>query len=445
MFGPSQLTAHSHTQVATTGRALGWAFVVVAGLVFLLRGPARTLRSGDDFAPAYAAARTWLLGENPYDGATLTRVLFAAGRGSDQHSRGSEGGALYAPATFVILAPFALLSWQAARATFLLASCVLFVWHLKPILRLAALSLRDTEGVWLLGGVLALAPYHTGIALGQTAIPCVALLVLGIDAIQQGDDRRGGVMLAFATLLKPQLAAPFILYLFLRHRPRPAATALGIGVAAMIVGVAWLSLHQVPWLEGWIAAARDVSAFGPEHDPVGPFSPQMLELRPLIAALTGMPWVGALGFALAAAGGVVLYVWGRSLSKRRDLLLMSAVAVLTLLAVYHRFYDAAILCLPLAWAASTYAHEMSLRRVAIAAAACCAIFFAPGAWMFQRLVNDGTVSAERAHSFFWNVILLRHQNWALVALFAALWTAISKSRREDEHQTTSSVAVAGAP
>jgi hypothetical protein len=369
------------------------------------------------------------VGENPYDGAALTRVLFAAGRGNDQHARGSEGGALYAPATFVVLAPFALLSWQAARAAFLLVSLVLFVWHLKPILRLGALSLRDTEGVWMLGGVLALAPYHTGIALGQVAIPCVALLVLGIDAIQHDHDWRGGALLALATLVKPQLAAPFILYFFLRHRPRAAGIALGICAAAMIVGVAWLSLHQVPWLAGWMAATRDISASGLEHDPAGPFSPQMLELRPLIVALTGIRSVGALGLALASAGGVVVYVWGRSLSERRDLLLLSAVAVLTLLAVYHRFYDAAILCLPLAWSASTYAHEASLRRVAIGAAACCAVFFVPGAWMLQRLVNAGTISTQTAQSFWWNVIVIRHQNWALVALLVCLMIAIRRYRR----------------
>jgi hypothetical protein len=415
--------------VTLTARPLAWAFVAAAAATFVLRGPARTLRSGDDFAPPYAASRAWLSGENPYDGAALTRVLFAAGRGTDERGRGSEGGALYAPATLVVLAPFALLSWHAARAAFLIVSVTLFVWHLKPILRLGALSLRDTEGVWLLGGVLALAPYHTGIALGQIAIPCVALLVLGIDAIQHDHDRRGGALLALATLLKPQLAAPFILYFFLRHRPRAAAIAVGICAVAMIVGIAWLSVHQVPWLTGWIAATRDISASGLEHDPAGPFSAQMVELRPLITALTGIRSPGVLGFALAGGGGVVVYVWGRSLSERRDLLLLSAVSVLTLLAVYHRFYDAAVLCLPITWAASTYAHEASLRRVAIGAAACCAVFFAPGAWMMQRLVNGGTVSTETAQSFWWNVILIRHQNWALVALLVCLVIAIRRCRR----------------
>jgi hypothetical protein len=155
----------------------------------------------------------------------------------------------------------------------------------------------------------------------------------------------------------------------------------------------------------------------------------MLELRPLIVALTGIRSPGVLGFALAAAGGVVLYLWGRLLSERRDLLISSAVAVLTLLAVYHRFYDAAILCLALAWAASTYAHEPSLRRVAVGAAACCAVFFVPGAWMLQRLVNDGKISTQAAQSFWWNVIVIRHQNWALVALFVCLMIAIRRYRR----------------
>lgn len=415
----------------TTRRVLAWGFLTVASIVFILRGPMRTTHSGDDLAPPYAAARTWLLGQNPYDCAALSHVLFSSGRETDEHGRRIEGGALYPPSTFVVLAPFALLSWPAARFAFLVVCTVLFTWHLKPIFRLAGASMRDEQGVWLLGGVLALSPYHTGIALAQLAIPCVAFLVMAIDGIERDHEVRGGVLLALATLFKPQLAAPFILYYFLRRHTRAALVALVICVVAAIVGVAWLTINRVPWLASWTATTREVATAGIEHDPGGPFSAQLLELRPLITALTGTRSSGLIGFVIAALAGLWVYLRGRSLSARRDLLLASAVAVLTLLAVYHRFYDAAILCLPLAWAASTYRYEPALRRIALGAAACCAVFFAPGAWMMQRLVNAGTISQETAHSFVWNVILIRNQNWALVALLALLARSIHRCRKLD--------------
>jgi hypothetical protein len=414
--------------VTTTSRWLAWGFVAIAAVVFVLRGPARTVRSGDDFAPPYGAARAWLFGENPYDNASLSRVLLAAGRETDAAGKPAFNPSLYPPSTLVVLAPFALLSWPAARVAFLIVCVLLFAWHLKPLFRVAGLSLRDDIGVWLLGGVLALAPYHTGIALSQVAIPCVALLVIAIDRIQRGQETSGGNYLALATLFKPQLAAPFILYYFLRRHTRAALVALAICVVAAIVGVAWLTINHVPWMASWSAATKAVATAGIEHDPAGPFSAQLLELRPLITALSGIRSSGTIGLVIAALAGLGVYVWGRSLSERRDLLLLSAVAVLTILAVYHRFYDAAILSLPLAWAASTYTYEPPLRRVALGAAICCAVFFAPGAWMMQRLVNDGTVSADVANSFIWNAILIRHQNWALVALMALLFVAIYRVR-----------------
>lgn len=95
--------------MVNAGRALAWAFVAVAGVVFIVRGPARTVGSGHDFAPPYGAARAWLFGQNPYDDASLSRVLLAAGRETDATGKPAFNPSLYPPSTFVVLAPFALL------------------------------------------------------------------------------------------------------------------------------------------------------------------------------------------------------------------------------------------------------------------------------------------------------------------------------------------------
>lgn len=412
-----------------THRALAWTFVVVASTVFIARGPMRTLGWGDDLAPPYGAARAWLLGENPYNDESLSRVLLAAGRETDAQGKPAFNPSLYPPPSFVALAPFAIVSWPAASAGFLVLCLALFAAHLNSILRLANLSLHDVVGVWLFGGVIALAPYHTGIAVAQVAIPSVTLLVISIDRIHRGHQRSGGALLALATLFKPQIAAPFILYFALRRHQRAAAVALGLCVAATIVGIGWLVVNDIAWLESWRSTTRSILVPGSHHDPAGPWSAQLVELRPLITALTGIQSSGMIGFAIAAILGVAVFAVGRALSAEHDLLLLSAVAVLMLFATYHRFYDAAVVSLPLAWAAATFGRQPRLRRQAIGVAACCAVFFAPGAWMLQRLVNDGSVSAATAQSFLWNAILLRHQNWALVALFFFLWHAIRKSRR----------------
>jgi hypothetical protein len=276
-----------------------------------------------------------------------------------------------------------------------------------------------------------LAPYHTGIALAQVAIPCVALLVVAIDRIHRGHASSGGMLLALATLFKPQIAAPFILYFLLRRHQRAAMIALLACVGATAIGIGWLAVNEVPWFESWKAATAGILVPGGHHDPSGPWSAQLLELRPLITALTGIEASGMIGFGIAAVLGVAVFLIGRQLGEQHDLLLLSAVAVLTLFATYHRFYDAAILCLPLAWAASVLRPDPQLKRHALLAVGSCAVFFAPGAWMLQRWANEGRISPEWTQSFLWNALLLRHQNWALVVLCFALMLALRTSRRLD--------------
>lgn len=410
-------------------RGWAWVFLALVCIEFVVRGPARAVWWSDDLAPPYGAARAWLHGTDPYDHDNVGRVLMSAGRLGDMNGRPAFGPSLYPPSTFVVMAPLAMLSWSTAKGVFLVLCLVLFVWHLRALLRLGRFTANETGGLWLLGSVVALAPFHTGIAVAQLAIPSATLLVLAIDRLEGGGEFAGGALLGVATLFKPQLAGPFILYFFLRRQPRAAALALGICFAAAIAGIAWLQINDINWLDSWRAATASVMTAGSEHDPAGPWSAQLLELRPLITALTGIGGSGTIGFAVAAALGIAIYARGRHLSERDDLLLLAAVAVLTLFATYHRFYDAAVLSLVLAWSVSTIVRDSQLRKHGYAAAICCAVFFVPGAWMMQRLVNDGTVPPAWAGSFLWNAVLIRHQNWALVALFIVIWLAVQRARR----------------
>ena len=397
--------------------------------MFVLRGPVRTPRSGDDLVPQYAGARAWLHGQDPYARSSLSQVLLETRRETNEGGEPIFNWSLYPPGTFVMLAPLALPSWPAARVLFLVLTLGLIALHLRSLLRLAALRWpEDVAAIWLIGMVVALAPYHTGIALAQMAIPSVALVVIALERLEASRATSAGTLLGLAMLCKPQLAAPFVLYAALRRQGRAAWMAVGVFTIAMVIGVLWLEVHDVPWWQSWNHERRDVSVAGGHHDPTGPWSAQLVELRPLIGLALGREFAGPVGFAIAAVAGSWVYLVGRNLDRRHDLLLVSGVAVLTLLSTYHRFYDAALLCLPLAWAASTLRHEAGLRREAIITIACCAVFFAPGAWMLQRFANEGLIPAGIVDGWFWNGVLLRHQNWTLVALCVCLLRAIAVVR-----------------
>ncbi len=408
-------------------RQIALAFLALAAVIFIVRGPMRTLRSGDDLAPPYGGARAWLLGENPYDSHVLAATLLEAGRESD--ADGKPRGfnpSLYPPPTFVALLPLAALSWPVARGCFLALSILLVAAHLQALLRLVGVSVGEVPGLVLVGSVSALAPYHTGIALGQLAIPSVALLVIAIERIENRSDLAGGLLLGAATLLKPQLAGLFILYFLWRRHWRAALVAAGVGAVASVLALGWLWWNDIDWVASWQATAAMTRTVGGPLDPSGPLSAQLIDLQPLLA-LFSLDSPGVIALLIGAVLAIAIYRLGDVLGPEHNLLLLSAVATLSLLIVYHRFYDAAVLSLPLSWAVTTWRCP-KMRRFGVGVALCCAVFFVPGAWMLQVFAERGSLPSLMTQSAVWNAVLLRHQNWALVVLIGLLLRAAHRVR-----------------
>jgi hypothetical protein len=400
---------------------IAWGLVAAFAALAIVRGPVRALRSSGDLAAPFAATRAFLAGQNPYDHRVLDSVLAASGRETDSTGRPAFTPSLYPPPTFVVLAPFSLLSWNAVRWAWLATTLTLFVAHLLALMRIAGASAHSVRGVLLVAAVLALAPYHTGIALGQLAMASVALLVIAIDQIGRGRDVSGGIALGVATIMKPQLAAPFILYYLVRRRARPALMAAGVAGVVAGIAVGWLALRDVSWYASWaVNAAAELN--GGAIDPAGPLNFHMVDLRPLLVAVTKTHDAGAIGAVAGLIVAGLLFTWSRAIPASRELLVLSAFAALVLLVGYHRFYDAALLCLPLAWLAREGWSDSSARAHTIVAAS-CAVFVVPGAVLLYRIAGAGQTS------LWWNAILLRHENWALVTLQVALLTVIYRAYR----------------
>ena len=402
--------------------------LTLSSAAFVARGVLRALDTSHDLAPVYGAARAFVQGENPYDGPTLTRALLEGGRAADTAGRRLEGGAIYAPFTLTATAPLGALRWQEARVVFLVVSLALVIWQLRALVALTGLPLSDAAGLALVAVVIGLAPLHTGLAFGQLAIPCASLVVIALARMRNAHPTSAGALLGLAVLLKPQLAAPFVLYAALRDHRRAAAIAVAVVAVATFAALGWLAFNEVAWYGAWRESLASVTA-GAEHDPGGRFGSQLVDLRPVLAAI-GLSHAATLAFALAATAGVILYVQGRALPRDDDLLIASTVATLTLLATYHRVYDAALLALPVAWAFQALRTRPHLRRHALMALGCSALFVIwPGGWTLQRAADAGVAPARLAESGLWNVFLLRHQNWALILLTIALLVAIRQHSR----------------
>lgn len=401
-------------------RILAVALLLLAAGVFLSRGVARGIGSSSDFALIYAASHTWLMGANPYDEAAQQQAVQEVNQPGQMPDRRLMS--LYPPLTFVLVAPFAIGSWHTAKLLWVLANIVFFACLVVGAARLGELPLSKRRGWWLMILLLLYAPVHTGFFVGQLAAATACCVVWSFVCLQRRRVVWAGILLGLALALKPQLAGPFLLIPLLRVQWRMlVAAGAVVGVIGMIaVGV--MQLNQVSWLEDLRANISEFVQPGGAGDP-GPGNPYRYQLINLVYPLTAAlgPWPGI--DRIVAIVGIILVLAGVRAARRgrgtdNQLLTLSLLAALSLLMVYHRGYDAILLVFPLTW---------SLRRVgtgsqmtAWLSLTLCLVFAVPGPSMLATAAHHGLIGPAMSNSWWWNVVILPHEGWALLLLAGVL-------------------------
>ncbi len=88
--------------------------------------------------------------------------------------------------------------------------------------------------------------------------------------------------------------------------------------------------------------------------------------------------------------------------------------MISLLPVYHRFYDAALLVVPLCWLMGSA--KSRLKRSAATGLAAIAVFFLPGGSLLETLRDRGTIPSALDQAGWWNSFVMAHAVWCLLAL-----------------------------
>jgi hypothetical protein len=414
-------------------RPLVWGWLLVALACFLVRGSGRllpgTVEAGGDLAAPYAGARAWVRGQNPYDEVVLMEVLREAGREKGERGNPALTTPMYPPTTFPLLAPFAAVPWSQAKLLWHGLGLALFGWQLGLLCTFLPPQERTTRAVALVAFLLSLAPYQTGFALGQVSTVATALVVIGASLACKQRDGLAGAALGCAMLLKPTLSFSCLLGLLALRRVRALGWAgVTIGLVAA-VALAWLWANAVDWVPTLAADLRHTEV-GVEINPTGPLKVQMIDWRPLFAAAFGQGKAAELAryalVVLTGGYGLVLAV----LLRRRgeDFLVLAALAVWGLLVTYHRFYDAALLSLPVTWAFRELGgpHRGWARTVLLLAVP----FFLPGAVLLAQGVCPGSPLTD---SLAWKVGVEMHQplclSAVLLCLFGVMWDVYRRGRR----------------
>ncbi len=402
---------------------------LIAGAEFVVRGPIRAVRSAtgfNDFLAPYIQADAWTRGLDPYSPLTLLRLwphgaaqfVFLPTEVEDGSLIAKRGIPTAYPITaLVLIAPLSCLPWRVAYALWLTINLALFVAMLYALVALAGFSYRSRETILLVAATLALAPFHTGIVTANLALVVIELGVIAVWTARSRYDLRTATLLAISIGLKPQIGLCFLVYYLVRRR----WNLVGITVALLALvagsGLLRMQLSHTLWLSSYINDNRVLLQHGilANFTPINPLRFGLTNLQVVLYPIAGLRLANILAVSL---GIILLSLWAFGMHRMRhrdnmELLGLSAIVVISLLPVYHRFYDAGLLVLPLAWL------FVSFRMSRILAALLIQLmlpFLVPGGTILQTLQTSGNISGTLANRWWWQIFVMPHEVWMLLLL-----------------------------
>src|SRR6266567_2478630 len=415
---------HDKLPASRNLRIILWTLIFLASAEFIVRGPVRFLNgpsNWNDLSQNYTASKLLLKGQSPSDPRNFV-ALWKYESGSRleltdirTHLAPPLGG-------LVVLAPVAVFPWKIAKILWLTVLLTAFVATVWALVRASSFQWNETRSLAFIAACLALAPFQTGIASGNPSILVIGLCAVAIWAGQRRSDIAAGILFGMACSMKPQLGAFLVLYYLVRRRWQLFITAVASTAALNLVAVLYLQLRGTSWIQDYVQNARGFVTGNPIDDfsTINPSRFTLINLQVPFFSITGHS--SSANLLAFAVGGLLLGVWlywvGKGPEHGPELLSLGAISILSLLPVYHRFYDAAILVVALCWCMiNAVGPPKMIARIALLL---MTPFLVPGTAFLQQLGVHGDVPDAFAHSWWWNCLVMPHETWSLLLLCMVL-------------------------
>ena len=312
-----------------------------------------------DFGDLYYGARCALHRQDPYDPSRMLQVFQAEGgtfmpdSATTKIDRIVITRVVYLPTGLFCAIPFALLPWWIAQNVWMILTAALLV--------IAALLVRDLgagEAPLLWASLAGCMLFQSSLIAGNVAGIAVGFCTIAVWCFLKERYAWAGVLLLAASLvIKPHDSGFVWLYFLLAGGTmrKRALQTLAVTAVLALCSVLWLQPISPHWMSELHHNISFETTRGSIDDPgpTGLSSPGIAESINLQAVLSFFRddpnFYNPASFLIC---GVLIFVWGLKTWRNRfsmesARLALAAIAALSLLPVYHRPYDAALLLLAL--------------------------------------------------------------------------------------------------
>ena len=330
-----------------------WAAIAIffLALDILLVG---IFKPGSDWAPLWAAGRlAWDDPSRIYDFDLIARMQAATGQKVDFHPF------IYPPSALLLVGPLALLPFWISLGVVALASLAWLAWTARKVGSDPRL-------------VLLAPPVVIAAIVGQTSLLVIGLVLLAFSILDR-DQRKAGMLLALAALIKPTLLILAPIGLVAGVHWRALGAALVTGFAGIAVSLLLFGVH--PWFE-WLQALPRFQQTFSDYQPL---------VRNAVSPYAGAVRLGLESGLILLLGAIVavVCVWlafaRPSSPATRSAIVMGGALLLTPYAMNYELavFAPALLALP----------RQQLRTVILIAL-----------WGFSLFLNAGVIGLLLAYS-----------------------------------------------
>jgi len=337
----------------------GLLLLALGALVFVLFGLALARSAaapGEDFRVLYLPAKCLLQGGDPYNPNDVLRTARQEGihySRDDWKLQQISTRSIYPPSSYAFVMPFAMLPWRLAYTSWLIFTTSLMLVASYLLWRVCAFTAPAISGALLAlvlinSELIVILCNASGVVAGLCAVAVCCFLYQRYPWL-------GVVCLAASISIKPHNTGLVWLYFLLAgsvFRKRALQT-LAVSAAMALPCLLWVFARSPHWFGEWQSNIAFLAAPGGISDP-GPSSlgghglGMVISLQAMLSFFRDDPRFYNLGSYLLTAPLLLVWIWvtvRTHATRDRAWLAIASIAVVSLLPVYHRQYDAKMLLL----------------------------------------------------------------------------------------------------